>query len=450
MRVLAVLLAAQTLNWPMFRGPEAAGVAEGPAALHWNADTSAGPAQNIRWKTPLPGLSHSSPIVWGDKLYVATAVSAVGNAPLRVGLYGDGDSANDNGEQSWQVYCLDKRTGKVLWSRIARQGAPKSRRHTKATHANSTLATDGRRLVAWFGSEGLFVYDLSGKPLWQKDLGTFDVGPQGYDLQWGVASSPVIFEDIILLQCDQKKGSFLVALDAGTGSEKWRTPRDGVSNQSWSTPAVVRAAGRTQVVTNGWPFIAGYDFATGKELWRLRAGGDIPVPTPVFAHGLIFVTNAHGGQAPLFAIKPDAAGDISPAKDATTSTGVVWSVPRNGAYMQTPLIAGDLLYSCSDRGVLKVYDARTGELRYQQRLGEGTTGFSSSPIAADGRIYFASEEGDVYVLKLGPQYELLATNHFGEITMATPAYSEGVLFYRTRGHLVAVGGEADPRSTGRP
>jgi outer membrane protein assembly factor BamB len=193
------------------------------------------------------------------------------------------------------------------------------------------------------------------------------------------------------------------------------------------------------VVCNGWPFIAGYEFASGKELWRLKSGGDIPVPTPVFAHGLIFVTNAHGGGAPLYAIRPDASGDITPAGGARTSAGVAWSEPRNGAYMQTPLIAGELLYSCSDRGVLKVYDARTGKLHYTQRLGEGATGFSSSPIAVNSRVYFASEEGEVYVVRAGTNFELEAKNLLGEIAMASPAVSDGVLYYRTRGHIVALG-----------
>jgi outer membrane protein assembly factor BamB len=201
---------------------------------------------------------------------------------------------------------------------------------------------------------------------------------------------------------------------------------------------VVSAAGRTQVVCNGWPYIAGYEITNGKELWRLKSGGDIPVPTPIFAHGLIFVTNAHGGPAPLYAIRPDASGDISLVSDARTNAGIAWSEPRNGAYMQTPLVFDDLLYSCSDRGVLKVYDARTGKLHYTQRLGSGTAGFSSSPVAAAGRLYFAGEEGEVYVIKAGTQFELLSTNLFGEITMATPAISENVLYYRTRSHIVAV------------
>jgi len=445
MRLPTVLLAAaialpaaDSANWPAFRGNSADGVTGASAATSWSADAGAGPARNVRFKVPIPGLAHSSPIVWGDRIFLTTAISEKGDAPLKVGLYGAGDPADDNGLQKWVVLCINKRTGKTLWQQTAQASLPKTKRHTKATHANSTPVTDGKRLIAYFGSQGVYAYSLDGKPLWSKDLGVFDIGPQGYDLQWGTASSPVLYGDKVLVQCDQKKGSFLVALDAATGRELWRANRDGVSHQSWSTPAVIAAGGRTQVVTNGWPYIAGYDLATGNELWRLKSLGDIVVPTPILAHGLIFITNAHGGQAPLYAVKPGASGDITPPAGATSSAGVAWMEPRNGAYMQTPLVLDDLLYSCSDRGVLKVYDARTGALHYTQRLGEGTAGFTSSPITAGGKVYFASEEGEVYVLKAGAKYELLSKNLLGEIAMATPAASEGVLYYRTRGHLVAI------------
>lgn len=438
-----LLPAAASNNWPSFRGVNAEGIAAGSggAPTSWNADASAGPLRNIRWKTPLPGLSHSSPILWNDRLYVATAVSKAGDAPLKVGLYGAGDSANDKGEQAWKIYALDRQTGKIVWSETARQGAPGALRHTKATHANTTLSTDGKRLIAFFGSEGLYAYSLAGKLLWKKDLGKLINTPAGWDLEWGYASSPALARDTIVVLCDVKGGPYLAAFSAADGRELWRTPRTGVSSQSWSTPAVIEHNGRTQVVANGWPYIASYDFSTGKELWRLKSEGDIPVPTPIFAHGLIYVTNAHGGGAPLYAIRPDASGDISLEDGARTSeAGVVWSEAKNGAYMQTPLVLGGLIYSCSDRGILKVYDARTGKRHYEQRLGAGTTGFSSSPVAAGGKLYFASEEGEVYVVKAGPVFELLATNTMGEITMATPAAADGVLYYRTRGHVVAVGG----------
>jgi outer membrane protein assembly factor BamB len=432
--LLALLLGQETptANWPSFRGADASGVATASLPRTWNDDPAVGPAKNIRWKTPIPGLSHSSPIVWGDRLFVATAVRIDGEAPLKVGLYGSGASADDDTEQRWAVYALDRATGKILWEQTARRGTPRARRHPKATHANTTLVTDGTRVVAFFGSEGLYAYDFQGALLWKKELGVLDSGPQRTDLQWGHASSPVISGSTLLLQADQKKGSFLVALSVADGKELWRVDRDGVSGQSWATPTVVSTAGRTQVVCNGYPFIASYDLSTGKELWRLKSGGDIPVPAPVFAHGLIFITNAHGGQAPLYAVRPEASGDIS-------GTGAIaWSEPRNGAYMQTPLVVGDLLYSCSDGGVLKVYAAKTGELQYSQRLGSGRTGFTSSPVAAGGRIYLSSEEGEVLVIQAGPKVDLLATNRLGDLVLSSPAIASDTLFFRTRRHVVAI------------
>jgi len=406
--------------------------------LTWNGEPRSGPDRNILWKTPIPGLGHSSPIVWEDRVFVATAIRTAGVAPLRVGLYGSGDPADDDTEQRWTVLALEKRSGKGVWERTAHRGLPRSRRHPKASHANTTLATDGKRLVACFGSEGLYVYDLLGQLLWKKDLGAFDSGPQGTELQWGYSSSPLLFSDRVVVQVDQKKGSFIAAFGLEDGGELWRIPRDEVSVQSWATPTLVETEGRTQVVCNGWPYIASYDVATGKELWRLKSAGDIPVPTPVFAQGLIFVTNAHGGRAPLYAVRPEASGDISLAEGRSANAGVAWSEPRNGAYLQTPLVYEDLLYSCSDSGVLKVFDAVSGRLQYVQRLGAGAGGFSASPIAAGGRIYVTSEEGETFVLKAGPRYELLSTNRLGETVLATGALSENVLYYRTRHHLVAV------------
>jgi outer membrane protein assembly factor BamB len=434
----ALLLAADS-NWPAFRGPASNGVSATEAQRTFNADPEAGPLKNVKWKTPIPGLGHSSPIVWGDRIFVATAVRKNGEAPLKVGLYGAGDSADDDGEQSWKIYAVDKRTGRILWDRTAHSGIPRARRHTKATHANTTVTTDGKRLIAFFGSEGLYAYDLDGKLLWKKDLGTIDLGPYNDPtLSWGFASSPVLFDDTLVVQCDRKDDPFVAKFNARDGSEIWRTSRKGAAINGWATPAVVAAGGRTQVVLNAYPYIASYDFTTGKELWRLKSLGDIPVPTPVFANGLIYVTNAHGGAAPLYAIRPDAEGDITPEGGKTAPKGVVWVEPRNGAYMQTPLLANGLVYSCSDRGVMKVFDARTGKLHYQQRIGGGTTGFSASTVAAGSAIYQTSEEGEVYVFEAGAEYKPIGMNKLGEITMASPAISGGVLYFRTRRHLIAI------------
>lgn len=427
-------------DWPSYRGPGATGIGDGEPPVSWNADTAEGAIRNILWKTALPGLSHSSPVVHGGRLYVTTAISAKGSAPLKIGLYGAGDSADDAGEQSWVVYCLDKRTGREVWKQTAHRGAPKVKRHTKATHDNTTVAVDGKRLVAFFGSEGLYAYSLDGKLLWKKDLGVMDMTP--YDdrnLSWGFASSPTLFEDTILVQNDSKKDSFAAAFDARDGRELWRVPRGDVSVGSWGTPGVIRSAGRTQVVLNGYPWIVSYDFRTGKELWRLRSGGDVPVPTPFLADGLIYVANAHGRKSPLYAIRPDASGDISPSEGATSSSGVAWTQERNGSYLQTPVVYQGIAYACTSQGIFKAYDAKTGEKFYEQRLGAGTTGFTSSPVAAGGRIYVTSEEGETYVVKHGKAFETLGKNLMGETVLSTPAISEGVLYFHTRGNVVAVG-----------
>ena len=438
----AALLTADSprpgVDWPSFRGISARGVAEGyPAPLRWNGEAG----ENVRWSTPIPGLGHSSPVVWRDLVCVTTAIGEKSKQDLRVGLYGDIQPVQDDTVHSWKVYCLDKGTGAVRWEQTANTGVPRVKRHPKSTQANPTLATDGQRMVALFGSEGLYVYDLKGRLLWKKDLGLLDYGFYRVpDAQWGFASSPVLHEGKLVVQADVQKGSFLAAFDAASGRELWRTARSDVP--TFSTPTVHAEGARTQVIVNGWKHIGGYDAATGKELWRLTGGGDIPVPTPVVADGLVFITNAHGGAAPIFAIRTVATGDVSLTQGQTENAQVAWSQERDGAYMQTPLVYGGLLYNCRDNGVLSVYEAKTGRRLYQQRLGEGGSGYTASPVAADGKVYFTSEEGEVFVVKAGPEFELLARNRLGETVLATPALSEGVLFFRTRGHLVAVGGSA--------
>ncbi|MDA2927134.1 PQQ-binding-like beta-propeller repeat protein [Acidobacteria bacterium AH-259-G07] len=428
-------------HWPSFRGPGANGLAEGyPTASTWNLETS----ENVEWKTPIPGLGHSSPIVWGDRIFVTTAVSSQKNPKLKVGLYGDIRPVDEDTIHSWRLYCLDKHTGQILWERVAHEGVPRIKRHPKSTHANATPVTDGKRVVAFFGSEGLYCYDMKGTLLWKKDLGLLD---SGYYLvpsaQWGWASSPIIHNNKLIVQCDVQKNSFIAGFDIRDGREIWRTPRSDVP--TWSSPTVHGGARRTQVIVNGYRHIGGYDIQTGQELWRLTGGGDIPVPTPVVADGLIFITNAHGAMAPIYAIRVRARGDISLQGDASSDEYIAWSQKRGGAYMQTPLVRGEYLYSCRNNGVLSCYQAKTGERLYQKRLGKGG-GFTASPVSADGKIYFSSEDGDIYVIKAGPEFELLAVNSMGEICMATPAISEGTLFVRTQRHLVAIADQAAPGS----
>lgn len=434
---------APDTSWPSFRGRNAGGVAEGyTTPLSWDVEKS----KNVAWKTPIPGLGHGSPIVWADRVFVTTAISGKSKDELKVGLYGDIAPVNDDSRHAWKLYCLDKRTGKIIWEKTAHEGVPRIKRHTKATHANSTLATNGKQVVAFFGSEGLYCYDFEGKLLWKKDLGVLDSGYYALPAaQWGFGSSPTLYRDRVIVQCDIQKESFLAALALEDGREIWRTPRNEVP--TWSTPTVFDDGKRAQVVVNGYRHIGGYDVETGKEIWKMKGGGDIPVPTPVAGQGLLFITNAHGAIAPLYAIRPEASGDITLSGDATSSVAVAWSQRRDGSYMQTPLPYGEYLYNCRINGILSCYEARTGKRIYDERLGSGRTGFTASPVAADGKIYLASEEGDVFVVQAGPTFKLLATNPLGEVCMATPAISEGYLFFRTRGSVVAI---SPPVENGKP
>jgi outer membrane protein assembly factor BamB len=425
---------APEANWPSFRGANAAGVSDGyRLPTEWSVPGS----RNIRWKRSIPGLGHSSPVVWGTRLFVSTAISGVEKPQLKVGLYGDIESVNDASSHRWLVYALDVTSGKILWEKTVHSGVPKIKRHPKATHANSTLATDGRHLVAFFGSEGLYCFDLDGKLLWQKDLGVLDsayyVAP---DAQWEFGSSPVIYQDRMLVQCDVLKGSFIAALSMSDGREIWRTSRQDVP--TWGTPTVYADGTRAQVIVNGYKQAGAYDVGTGKEVWRLQGGGDIPVPTPVVAHGMVYLTSAHGPMAPLYAIRLNATGDISLKPGETSNQFIPWSYARDGAYMITPVAYGDYLYNAKNNGVLSCYNARTGERMYQARLGGGTTGFTASPVAGDGKLYFSSEDGDIFVVKAGPTFELMATNVMGDVCMASPAISEGVIYFRTKSQVVAV------------
>ena len=442
MLVLASPAGAQT-NWPSFRGANADGIARGASTpTVWNVEK----AENICWKQKIPGLGHSSPIICGDRLFITSAVNQRKTAPLKVGLYGDPESAEDNDAQQWKVFCLNKRTGDILWDRTAHEGVPKQKRHPKATHANCTMATDGTNVVAFFGSEGLYCYDLDGHLRWQKDWGTLRTSPivyndkpdpQGVDLEWGFASSPVLYGHRVFVQCDVLTNGFIAALDIADGKEVWRTRRDDTA--TWSTPAICTDGPRPQLIVNGWKHMGGYDLRSGEEIWHMAGGGDCPVPTPLVWNGLVFLTSAHGPRRPLYAVRTDAIGDVSLREGATTNHYVAWSALRGGSYMQTPLVYGDYLYSCHIDGILSCYEARTGRPMYKERLGTGGDGYTASPVASEGKLYFTSEQGTVFVVKPGPDFAVLATNLMGEVCMATPAISEGAIFFRTQGQVVAVG-----------
>jgi outer membrane protein assembly factor BamB len=444
--------AKQTVvDWPQFRGIAASGVADGRALPgEWDVAKNKG----VRWRTAIPGLSHSSPIVSGNRVFVTTAVAKGGDASLKVGLYGAGESAKDMVEHTFQLWCLDLAEGRPLWVRTATRVVPKFARHTKATHVDSTPVTDGKNVIAMFGSQGMFCYSTDGDLRWKVDLGELDVGPHNdRDLHWGYASSPVIGYGKVIVQADVKKDPYLGAWDVATGKPAWRVARDDTT--SWATPTVIGDKADAQVLVNGCKHMGAYTLADGKEIWRMAGGGGLPIPAPLLAGDLLLFTSNHrplvAGHPlkPIFAVKRSATGTLPVPRKDEPGKQLAWMKVRVGNYIQTPIVYRGLIYLCNMVGVVTILNAKTGELYGRNRLGEGGVGFSASPVAGDGKLYFTNEEGEVYVVKAGKEFVKMSprfsssgvvkVNPLGEICMATPAIADGVLLFRTRGHVVAVG-----------
>ena len=422
-------------RWPSFRGPQASGVRDGQTLPdRWDVKTG----ENVRWRTAIPGLAHSSPVVWGERVFVTSAISGRGGAAFKPGLYGDGDASDDRSRHRWMLYALDARTGRIAWERTAHESEPRNKRHIKNTYASASPATDGRTVVAWFGSEGVFAYDVNGTFRWRVDLGRIDMG--AYDIptfEWGPASSPIIWNDLVIIQCDTQGDSFVLALNVETGETVWKTERDELP--SWGTPTVIETPTGPELVTNASNFIRGYDPRTGAERWRLGRSSKITAPTPIAADGLVVVASGRAPERPIFAVRPGARGDITPASDATASAGVVWSKTGRGSYMPTPLAYHGILYVLGNNAVFDAYDIATGQEIYRQRIPHPGSGFSASPVAADGKIYLANEDGDVAVVAAGREFKHLGTFPMGELLMATPAIADGVLYIRSAQSLFAIG-----------
>ena len=431
--VLIAACRAWAGDWPQFRGPSASGVGDGvKPPVKWDATKGI----NIVWSVEIPGLADSSPIVWGDQVFVTTAISSDPKQTFRTGLYGDTDPVNDSSPHQWKVFAIDKKTGKILWQQTAHEGIPKTKRHPKSSQASPSPVTDGKVVVAYFGSEGLYAYTVGGKPLWKKDLGLQNAGwffdP---DSEWGAASSPVIYKNMVILQCDRQKDSFVAAYDLKDGSELWRTARAEIP--SWGTPTIVPGKDHTEVATNAPKAIRGYDADTGKQLWTLGPNSEVVCTTPVSSEGLIFVTAGYPPVQPIYAIKIGSSGDLTLKDGKESSDAIAWSKQRGGVYLPSPIVYGEHLYTVSNNGILTAYEAKTGVRVYQQRVGEGGS-FVASPVSAAGKLYITSEDGDVFVVKAGAQYELLSKNPMGEPVLATPALAGDLLIIRGAKHLFAV------------
>jgi len=453
---LTIVPRAAGPSWPQFRGPGGTGVAD-DASLpeRWSA------TDNVAWAVEIPGRGWSSPIVWGDRVFVTSAVSAGAFKAPSKGIFGndyyaelqkqglseeeaarrliarDIERTGDTADISYIVIALDAKTGRILWQQEAHRGQPPGGRHRKNTYASETPATDGERVYASFGGNvGMFCYSLTGKPLWKRTW-----PPQPIYLDFGTASSPVVHEGRVYLLHDNDGVSFLAALDAKTGRDVWSVKRADVIGRfssGWSTPFVWTNSIRTEIVTIGRGLVISYGL-DGSELWRLK-GITQATPSPVAAEGLLYVGSGSQGESnrPLYAIRPGATGDITPRDDQKTHDVLAWSLPRFSAYTGSPLAYRGRLYSVNDNGVLHVADAKTGAEIYKTRVGGSGHTFSSSPLASRGRIYCASEDGDVFVLRAGDTYDEIAKNTLGEMTLATPAAGVDSLFIRTQTKLYRI------------
>lgn len=421
--------AAQT-HWPQFRGEGARGVAASENLPdHWSA------TENVAWKRDIPGRGWSSPIVWGDRIFLTTVVSSEKPEEPKKGLYFGGDRPKPaDALHQWKVLCLDLKTGEVLWERQVHEGKPETPIHLKSSYASETPVTDGERVYCYFGNLGVFCFDLEGKEVWKKPI-----KPQAMRNGWGTAASPVLHGGRLYLVNDNNEDSYLLALDAQTGEEVWRTPRDEKSN--WATPFIWQNALRTEIVTPGTGKIRSYDL-DGKLLWSLSRMSSITIATPYEHKGLLYISSGYvlDQVKPIYAIRPGASGDISLQEGQTSSEFIAWSQPKAGPYNPSTLIYDERLYVLYDAGIVRCFAAGDGkEIFGQQRLNNGRA-FTSSPWAYNGKVFFLNEDGVTFVLKAADQFEVLHTSALAEddMCMATPAIAGDRLLIRTSARIYCI------------
>jgi outer membrane protein assembly factor BamB len=416
-------------NWPQWRGPDGQGISvEKGLPVEWSA------TKNIKWKTPISGRGHSSPIVWGKKIFLTTALDGAvipGRTPGVTHKLSDGtdfvhpDAMGANLRHTFKVICIDRESGKILWERIAYEGPVKDSRHKVASFASSTPATDGKYVFAFFGSEGLYAYNYKGTLVWKQDLGTLGTASVGYGV------SPILFENLVIMLCDDSGGhSFIAAFDKGTGKEAWRASR--AVDITWSTPVLVHTGKRTELIAAAAEAIISYDPATGKELWRHKGLESNAVPTPVVSKDLVVVTSGSPLKIAL-ALRAGGSGDV------TGTPALAWSYNKGTAYVPSPILYGDYVYLMTGNGSISCLDAQTGKVEYEGGRVPKATMFLASPVAFEGKILLTSEEGDTFILKAGPKHEVLRTNSLGEPVYASPAIADGRIFIRGENNLYAIG-----------
>jgi outer membrane protein assembly factor BamB len=420
-------------QWPAYRGYFASGYLDQTNLPDsFNVKTS----HNIKWNIQIPGLGLSCPVIWDNRVFITTAVSESDSEGYRTGLYGDIEPVEDSSEHVWKVYCIDKSSGEIIWEKDANQGIPMVKRHPKSSHANTTVATDGYHVVAFFGSEGLYCYNVDGELLWKRDFGlinsTWNVVESA---EWEFCSSPMIFQDKLIIQADALNTAFVAVLDLASGETLWRQERDEITG--WCTPNIYFDGDKSRIAVNGYKHRGGYDLETGEEIWRMSGGGDVPIPTPVVWKDLVYFNSAHGRHAPLMAVKNSVIGEIPyPESDSLPGEDFAWFYDRMGAYMTSVVVYDDLLYRLRWNGSLSCFDARTGEAFYHETVNPSS--FVACPVISDNRIYMVSEDGDLYIAATGKEFKLLKKIPLGEVSLVTPGLSEGTLLLRTASRLIAV------------
>ena len=430
---LLTLTGAATDQWPQFRGPAAGVIPDDPALPETWSET-----ENVVWKTTIPGLGWSSPVVWDDHIFLTSAISSGYEKPPVPGLYDEHDHVKAAAPQRWVVYDVDFKTGKIRWERELYKAQPPLLRHIKNSYASETAVTDGERVYVYFGSIGILAaFDLNGKKAWSRELGAFNT-----QVELGTGASPTIYKDRIYVVNDNTTQSFLSAFDKRTGAELWRVNRDERGN--WSTPLVWENELRTEIVTAGTVKVRSYDL-DGKQLWELRGMTTLTIPSPFARNGLVYISSGYPGALPrpVYAIRPGASGDISLKPDETTNNYIAWYHPQLGTYNTSALVYGGYYYTLLDRGFLLCHDAKTGKQIYgRQRISIDSTGFTSSPWAYNGKIFVLSEDGDTYVIQAGPEFKVIGKNSLGDMPLATPAALRGSLIVRTQSKLYRIAGNA--------